>query len=355
MEWLPVGNFPAVQRDSYLSRLMRRDDTPLFADSVRVEWADMRISFSAAEPVAEATIEVLSSISLVTFTQRVERLLDLGAKSDGTEWIIKFSCRMSDYGSPEEVRRLLCDQIAQLDGQTGETVGVLKIKRRSVDAGHAKVRLVPAEDLLQVVVRHLTAQGLKAVWKSVLWRLRPQYGAPKAADSSAGAEPADSFSSARPGASNGAPKATITQTPCVQVQCESYHWTSYAGVVSSLGGEIDITQAQKDGLDVKFSLDANSLNGFGELERDYNGKYRWREANCSAKYFFQVRLLKIPAGGIPAGISIGSTGFITVTDTRYSAFRQTVLDLVAWLGLRVELPPVPATSNEIPPTEPPKR
>ena len=57
-------------------------------------------------------------------------------------------------------------------------VGVMKLKRKSVKAGYAKVRLVEAEDSIQVICRHQTAQGLKAVWKSLLWRIQPQHGTP---------------------------------------------------------------------------------------------------------------------------------------------------------------------------------
>jgi len=140
----------------------------------------MVVAFGSDAAIAEASVEVSEDISITAFSRRMESLLDCGAKSEGLEWVMKFACRMSEYGTADEVRRLLCDKIASIDGLTGETIGVLKIKRRSVNAGHAKIRLVPNEDSLQLVVRHSSAQGLKAVWKSVLWRLKPQHGTPGA-------------------------------------------------------------------------------------------------------------------------------------------------------------------------------
>jgi hypothetical protein len=173
-----VSNLPAIQRDLYLSRCVRREnDSPTCVDTFHVKWEDMAVSFSSDEAVSEASVEVSPEISIATFTSRMESLLDCGAKSDGAaEWTLKWADRVSRYGSVEEVRRLLCDKIASIDGSTGETVGVLKLKRRSVEAGYARVRLVPTEDSLQIVCRHQSAQGLKSVWKSVLWRLSPQYG-----------------------------------------------------------------------------------------------------------------------------------------------------------------------------------
>lgn len=175
-----IANLPAVQRDLFLARCLRRvEDAPKAASTLRVEWPDMVVSFATDEAISEASVEVDEEISIAVFTRRMESLLDCGTRTEGVaEWVLKYSSHLSDYGSVEEVRRLLCDKIAALNGETGETIGVLKIKRRSVTAGHAKVRLVPAEDSLQLVCRHTTAQGLKAVWKSVLWRLKPLHGTP---------------------------------------------------------------------------------------------------------------------------------------------------------------------------------
>jgi len=174
-----IASLPAVQRDLYLARCLRRvEDAPASVSTLEIKWPDMIVSFATDEAISEASVEVAEEISIAVFTRRMESLLDCGAKTDGaSEWVLKYSAPISMFGSVKEVRRLLCDKIASLDGQTGETIGVLKIKRRSVNAGHAKVRLVPAEDSLQLICRHQTAQGLKAVWKSVLWRLRPQYPA----------------------------------------------------------------------------------------------------------------------------------------------------------------------------------
>lgn len=178
-ERIVVASLPAVQRDLFLARSLRRvEDAPKGISTYGVDWADMFVSFDTDAATAAATVEVDPSISIVVFSNRLESLLDCGGKSDvaATEWVLKFSARVSSYGTVAEVRRLLCDKVASLDAQTGETVGVLKLKRRSVSAGYAKVRILPAEDSLQIVCRHQTPQGLKAVWKSVLWRLSPQHG-----------------------------------------------------------------------------------------------------------------------------------------------------------------------------------
>ncbi len=177
MAMILIASFPAIQRDLFLSRMIRRDaDAPLTVETLSVRWSDMVVVFATDAAISECTVEVAEEISLVTFTGRLEILLDCGGKPTGEDWVLKFSAKISTYGDPTQVRRLLCDKIASLDGVTGETIGVMKIKRRSVEKGHAKVRLVPAEDSLQLVVRHQSAQGLKAVWKSCLWRLSPQFG-----------------------------------------------------------------------------------------------------------------------------------------------------------------------------------
>ena len=175
-----IANLPAIQRDLFLARALRRvEDAPRKSDTLRIEWNDMVVAFGSDAAISEASVEVAEEISIAVFTRRMESLLDCGTQTEGAaEWVLKYSSRLSDYGSVEEVRRLLCDKIAALNGENGETIGVLKIKRRSVNAGHAKVRIVPTDDSLQLVCRHTTAQGLKAVWKSVLWRLKPLHGTP---------------------------------------------------------------------------------------------------------------------------------------------------------------------------------
>lgn len=180
--WIVVASLPSVQRDLFLARALRRnEDAPLSVSTLEVAWADMRVAFASDAPTTSATVEVTPIISIVRFSRRLESLLDCGAPSEGAaEWVLKYSASISAYGDAAEVRRLLCDKVASLDPGTGETVGVMKLKRRSVAAGYAKVRILPATDSLQLVCRHQTAQGLKAVWKSVLWRLKPQHGTPRA-------------------------------------------------------------------------------------------------------------------------------------------------------------------------------
>lgn len=335
--WLAVASLPAIQRDLFLSRAVRRqEDGPSRVGTLEVEWKDMVVEFASSEAISIATVTLDEAISLPVFTRRMESLLDCGSKAEAAvEWVMKFACRISAYGTPEKVRQLLCDKVASLDSSTGETVGVLKIKRRAVGAGHAKVRLVPAEDSLQVVCRHGSAQGLKAVWKSVLWRLRPQY-AGKVATEANGTELVQVNVAGH----------TVTVPPCINVQADTYYWSNYAPEVSRLGGVLDVAKAQKEGINVSFPLTANSLMGFGQ----WSGSY-WQSQSNSGRYVATVRIGRIPAGGIPKGLSVGSTGEVSVSSEKYTEFRQLAETLSQWLGLDWNLPPVPANSNEFKPTK----
>ena len=138
----------------------------------------MMISFGSDEAIASCSVDVTEEISIAVFTRRLESLLDCASSSTG-EWTLKWSETISTYGEPDWVRKVLCDKISSVNSDSGETIGVLKLKRRSVKSGFAKVRLVPAEDSLQIVCRHTSAQGLKSVWKSTLMRLKPQHGSGK--------------------------------------------------------------------------------------------------------------------------------------------------------------------------------
>src|SRR5690606_34058042 len=102
---------------------------------------------------------------------------------------------------------------------TGETVGVLKIKRRSVSAGHAKVRIAPTEDALQVIARHTSAQGLKAVWKSVLHRLQPPQ---RQVTAEAAAEEIFSKASTPPPRYAESKFGFIEAEPCIRVNQNGY-------------------------------------------------------------------------------------------------------------------------------------
>ena len=175
---IEIGFFPMIQRDLFLSRMFRRQkDIPADIATLEVAWEDMLIKFASTEEVTSASLEVDKDISLPLLAGRLESLLDCGAatKTPDTEWILKYSTAISKHGTAKEVIAVLCDRISSVS-ETGETIGVMKIKRRSISEGHAKIRVVPAEDSLQIICRHTSAQGLKAVFKSLLWRLRPQYG-----------------------------------------------------------------------------------------------------------------------------------------------------------------------------------
>lgn len=312
VKYLPVAYLPAVRRDLYLARVLRRlEDAPASISTLKVRWSDMVVLFTTNEAISEASVSVAEDISIAVFTRRMESLLNYGTKTDGTkaediktdnvEWVLKWADKISRYGTPEEVRRLLCDKIVALDGQTGETIGVLKIKRRSVNAGYAKVRLVPAEDSLQLVCRHTTAQGLKAVWKSVLWRLKPQHG------SSAPATPVGTI-----------PEVLRVVPPCVLVRENKggYYFDEKAGWLSEQGYDVDLSK------DIDVTLPISRFAG-SDLPSD------------TAEFYFRVELRRLPAGK-PKDILI--YGNILKVSTRYWAdFAQKAKAVSDWLGLGWEI------------------
>lgn len=166
---IPVAQLPSLQRDLYLARALQSGEAKEVS-TLAVSWAGVEVRFESDDAVTPAVVTVSKDISIPAFAHQFERLLDCWAPGNG-EWVLKWSDRISKYGSLGKVRLALCDRIVKLDPETGETVGALKRKRRSIKQGHGTVRLVPAEDSLQLVLRHPSAQGLKALWKSVFHRL----------------------------------------------------------------------------------------------------------------------------------------------------------------------------------------
>jgi hypothetical protein len=252
---------------------------------------------------------VAEEVSIAVFTRRMESLLDCGTKTDGasaSEWVLKYSAPISSFGSVEEVRRLLCDKIASLDAETGETIGVLKVRRRSVQAGHAKVRLVPADDSLQLVCRHQTAQGLKAVWKSVLWRLRPQYPAREKGQEVADQPVAD--------------QAVVRVVPpsiLVREDKGGYYYDQKAAWLSEQGVSVDLNKA----IDVTLPLER-----FAGRDLPYD----------TAEFYCRVELSRLPAGK-PQGISIQGN-LIEMYGRHWKDFAQKAKALSDWLGLGWTLP-----------------
>ena len=168
-DYIPVAQLPCVQRDLYLARALATGKA-LSVSTLNVHWPGARVEFASDEPVSSAVVSVAPSVSVSDFARLLEQALDCWASGEG-EWVLKWADRISKHGSPDKVRLALCDRIASLDAETGETVGALKRKRRSVSKGYGTVRLVPAQDSLQIILRHPSAEGLKALWKSVLHRL----------------------------------------------------------------------------------------------------------------------------------------------------------------------------------------
>jgi len=304
-----IANLPAVQRDLYLSRCIRRvEDKPAHVETLKVQWEDMTVSFATNEAISEVSVEVASDISLPVFTKRLESLLDCGAKSDSLEWTLKWSDKISRYGEIEQVRRLLCDKVASMDGENGETVGVLKIKRRSVKSGHAKIRLVPGDDSLQVVCRHTNAQGLKAVWKSVLWRLRPQY-------SSSTSNKEEKNGGQSSGSGNG---YRVTFEPCILVQegTSDYYYHEAVSFLSRNGYEVET------GKDISMVLPL-------DLSKSLDSNYAW--------FFCEVVMDKTIPANMPSDISLQKNDngkvYVSVRNTYASDFKKKAQAISDWLGL----------------------
>lgn len=305
--------------------------------------ADMAVAFATDAAVSECAVDVAEGISLVAFTRRMESLLDCGAQSESAEWILKFSCRMSDYGSADAVRRLLCDKIASLDSVSGETVGVMKIKRRSVQAGYAKVRLVPAEDSIQLIVRHATAQGLKAVWKSVLWRLRPQYPtAPEVAETDGAAVVNTNVSTTVSApvvvAPNGAWR--VVAAPCVQVVAfkKSPGGKKAPAPAGRRGSRRN--SSNSNGGDCYFDQKAAWLSQQGmavDLGKSINVSFPVAQfagndlPYDTAVFYCKVEVKKLPAG-LPQNISI-TGGVVEMSTWDWSDFAEKANALSQWLGL----------------------
>lgn len=177
-KFIEIAYLPEIQRDLYLARVYRKKkDTPSYISTYEVAWDDMIVQFASDEDISEAVVAVDQEISLAVLSRRLECLLDCGTNSIKDGWTLKYSSTIQKYGGDAKaIAAKLCDRISSIDPSSGEVIGVMKIKRRSVSKGHAKIRILPKEDSLQIICRHQSSQGLKAVWKSVLWRLDPQYG-----------------------------------------------------------------------------------------------------------------------------------------------------------------------------------
>lgn len=168
---IPVAEFNGIMRDLYLARIIKKHAEG-DVSTLRVAFADMVVSFATDDATSNCTVEVSPNIDINVFGARIEEILDCaGIAPEGAMNVLKWSSRVSDFGTFETVRSSLCDKIAKID--RNETVGVMKIRRRGIETGHAKVRLLRDEDSLQVVVRHTSCQGLKAVWKSVVHKMCP--------------------------------------------------------------------------------------------------------------------------------------------------------------------------------------
>lgn len=305
--WLPVASCPLVQRELYLSRaLRRREDEPLSVESLSVKWSDMEVAFAEAAGHSPATVQVHEEISLAVFGRRMESLLDCAAatNADSRQWVLKLCLKASTYGGADESIRALCDKVVERTTD-GATVGVMKLKRRSVARGHATVRIDPQADAIQIVMRHPTAEGLKALWKSVLWRLHPQY--PKAGGGKSAATPV------RVNAG-----VTVLAPPSIRIQVPYYSWTEGAAVAGAYGVAVDVAHAKMNGIDVHVPIPASPEP---KLTRQH------------VTYSVRLEVRSLPPGK-PASVVLLPDGELQIFGPDYAPFAAAVTELEEWLGIR---------------------
>ncbi len=164
-----VLSLPFVQRDLFLRRALSYQ--PKAVDTLFVEWDGIRIEFGSSEVISSAQVWVHpGTASLAQMNQAFERLIDCYAPGEGGECVLKYT--FSTQGiCPGAVQLNMFDRISKLDSHTGETVGTFKRKRKSILLGYGTLRFRPNQKQLQVVLRHPSAQGVKALWKSCECRL----------------------------------------------------------------------------------------------------------------------------------------------------------------------------------------
>lgn len=342
-----VAYLPAVQRDLAVARAVRRRHDPLQAANTQtLIWDDMSVHFEADCAVSPAIVEVEPSISIAKFTPRLESLLDCGDRSykprnEQEQWTIKFAAKISTYHSDHrEVVRLICDRISSITDD--ETIGVMKIKRRGVKVGHARVRIVPSEDSLQVTARHQTSDGLKAVWKSVFWRLDPQFGEhkPKA-----------------PAKQKLPTGMTIVTGFCIWLPVPySSKWWEVSKEASLYGAEVDLTQFQRSVDDrpkgLPAPIEGNKLKPFGHWS---SRQFYAMTGEMVPMYYFSFKLTQLPPGGVPKWLSVdtkdGVPPTMVVKHGSYAIFYSRIKALSAWLDYPFyqELPVPPGHKDDQPP------
>lgn len=166
IDMVPMAQLPLVQRDLYLARALNNGETT-FISTLLVEFPGIWIQFDSDAATGAAVVSVADDVNLKLLAKVMEQLLDCWAPGQG-EWVLKWSDANKKYGSLQEIQLALCDRIVTIEAD-GTTIGAFKRKRKSVVLGHGTVAI--SRDSFQVILRHTSAQGLKALWKSVFSRL----------------------------------------------------------------------------------------------------------------------------------------------------------------------------------------
>lgn len=307
--YITIASFPAVNRPKYLANCKRKDK-PVRLETAKVIWDDMMVEFADNSTTPECSVSVEKGISLATLTKRLERLLAFGAEAPG-EWVLKYSTQLTNYGGYEHCVQSLCDQIVETDPDEMVTIGVMKIKRKSVKHGHASVKLDEAKNLLALIIRHGNAQGLLSLWKSVFWRLAPQY---KACAPSAKTQDAD-VSLAKPETRKAI--ASITQ-PCVRVNCNRYdsYRSNTINWLSEQGYSVDIDRDKA----IEMVLPLSKFKG-SNLDYENNANFY-----CAVAF-------KVVPGGKPGSLYLDQDGKLVIQENNWDKFVKKAQALSEWLEL----------------------
>ncbi len=310
VDMITIAAFPAINRPSYLSKVNRdKSDLPDILETTQVVWeGEMSVEFADGSETPEATVKVAPGISLALLTKRLERLLAFGVADAPGEWVLKYSDFVAELGGYEACVDCLCDKIVSSKPQEKLTIGVLKLKRRSVKHGHANVKIDGKRGVVSFIIRHANAQGLCSLWKSIFLRLDPQFG-----DYAVEEAPEEKTSS------NGAGlfvDANVVK-PCIRVsgQKDRSEINEKIKFLSESGQSVDLSGDRID-----YRIDYAPFKG---QELGYN----------TGVFYASVKLSVIPSN-MPEGLEYNSDfGGVVVEYRHWKYFAPRAKALSQWLSL----------------------
>lgn len=174
-----VAYLPALRRERFLPQVLKSLDKPFEVKTGIVRWTNMSLVMGDGnDPVTEGRVHVnAEELSLTRYVTRMDAILNCCISAQ-VETVVKYNTPITTSKS-EHIRLHLFDSIVSYDDETGEMVGVLRLRHRSAKHGLARLRLHPTEKPnemnLQVVIRHHHPQGVKGLLHSVLSRVNPQF------------------------------------------------------------------------------------------------------------------------------------------------------------------------------------